>query len=794
MSEQALSEQERLVRIPITGMTCANCATAITKSLSSLSGVRDVNVVLTADEAQVRADASVSLADIARRVEDSGYGVGTVTADFAVLGMTCANCVRAVERAVGKIEGVLDVTVNLASERARVTFIPTVISLPEIKEAVVAAGYGVLREEEEAETSTLEQAQELEVRRQRRRLVVAALFAVPVALLTMPMDLGLMIDFPGRMWLVALLTTPVMAYSARGFFVGAYKALRSRSPNMDVLIATGTGVAYVYSLLSLLWLHGAMYFEAAAVIVTLVILGKYLEAGARRQASGAIRGLLAMQPQTARVLVDGELVERPVSALLLGDVIVAGAGERIAVDGIVLEGTSAVDESMLTGESVPVVKEPGGTVFGGTVNGPKLLRLRATGVGQDTMLAQIVRLVAQAQGSKAPVQRLADKAAGVFVPVVLALSALTFAGWLVFGGDLDRAVVYAVAVVVVSCPCALGLATPVAITAGTGRGAQMGILIRGGEVLERAGRVNTIVLDKTGTVTEGKPQVVGIWTADGTSESEVLRYASLAESVSRHPLANAVVGAAAARGIQPALPQEYEEIAGQGVVARHNGAEVLVGSWPLLAGRGVDAESNAATPIEANIFVGLDQRLLGALIVSDVVRPNAAQAVNQLKRQGLQVVLLSGDKRVIADEVGRVIGADRVLAEVLPQGKVAEVKRLQEEGRVVTMVGDGINDAPALAQADLGIAVGSGTAVAMEAADITLLSSDLLAVPRSIALARRTLRTIYQNLFWAFFYNVILIPAAILGFLQPIWAAGAMALSSLFVVGNALRLQRWHPK
>ena len=789
-----MSEPKR-IRLPITGMTCANCAKTVEKSLAGVAGVQDVSVNVATDEAQVVLGEEVPLADLAKRIEQSGYGLGTVTADFAVLGMTCANCVRTVERAIAKLDGVLDVSVNLASERARVTFVPTMVSLPEIKQAVVAAGYEVLREEEEqGGTSTLEEAQAREVTRQRRRLTVAVAFSVPVLLLTMPMDLGLMIDFPGRMWLVMLLATPVMLYSAQGFFVGAYKALRNRSPNMDVLIATGSGVAYLYSVISQIWLHGPTHFEAAAVIVTLVLVGKYLEAAARRRASGAVRGLLAMQPQTAKVLVDGEPQERPLSAIKLGDLIVVGAGERIPVDGIVEAGTSAVDESMLTGESIPVAKEPGSTVYGGTVNGARLLRLRATGIGQDTMLGQIVRLVSQAQGSKAPVQRLADRVAGVFVPVVLSLAGLTFLGWLLATGSVDGAIVHAVAVVVVSCPCALGLATPAAITAGTGRGAQMGILIRGGDVLERAGHIDTVVLDKTGTLTEGQPQVVGSWSANGAGEGEILRYAALAESASRHPLAAAVTNAAAARGISVALPEQYEEFAGQGVLARHEGHEVLVGSWALLASRGIAGQPPAQDQHgAAEIYVAVDGQLLGALAVADALRANAPQAVAALKRLGLKVVVLSGDRAAVAEAVGQAIGADRVLAEVLPQGKVNEVKQLQDEGARVAMVGDGINDAPALAQADLGIALGSGTAVAMEAADITLLSSDLMAVPRSISLARQTLRTIYQNLFWAFFYNVILIPAAIFGLLQPVWASAAMAMSSLFVVGNALRLQRWRP-
>ena len=777
------------VRLPVTGMTCANCALTLERSLGRVEGVTEVAINPATEEAEVVLEQPVPLAELARVVEETGYGLASVTADFAVLGMTCANCVRAVERALLRVEGVLDVSVNLATERARVTYLPTMTDLPTLKQAVVGAGYEVVTGEEGEDTSTVELAQERDLAVRRRRLVVAAVLSVPVLLLSMPWDLGLLPEFAARQWLLLALTTPVMLYSARGFFSGAYKALRNRAPDMDVLISVGTGVAYLYSVAALLWLRGHTHFEAAAIIVTLVLLGKYLEAAAKRRASGAVRSLLALQPQTAKVLVGEHVVERPIAALKLGDMLVVGAGERIPADGVVDEGASAVDESMLTGESLPVTKGAGDTVYGGTVNQGRLLRVRATGVGQDTMLAHIVRLVAQAQGSKAPVQRLADRIAGVFVPIVLAIATLTFLGWMLATGDLDAALMHAVAVVVVSCPCALGLATPAAITAGTGRGAQMGVLIRGGEVLEQAGRVNTIVLDKTGTLTEGRPQVTEVWTADGRSEADVLRVAAAAESVSAHPLAAAVVQAAEERGIAVAAPESYEEWAGLGVSARANGNVVLVGSRRLLEEQGVTVEPSL--PADMRVLVAADGRLAGALAIADVVRPDAPAAVQALKRQRLEVVLLSGDRREIAEQVGAQVGADRVLAEVLPQGKVAEVRRLQEEGRTVAMVGDGINDAPALAQADLGIAVGSGSAAALEAADINLLSSELMAVPRAVALARRTLRTIYQNLFWAFFYNVLLIPAAVFGLLQPAWAAGAMALSSLFVVGNALRLQRW---
>jgi Cu+-exporting ATPase len=785
-------EERRLVRLPIVGMTCANCARAVERALGAAPGVAHVSVSLATDEAQLELSGEVPLAELAARVEKAGYALGTVTADFAVFGMTCASCAHAVEQAIRRLPGVVSVEVSLATERARVQFVPTLVSLRQIKEAVVAAGYEVAWGEKEHPLA-LEEAQEKEVRRQRRRLAVAVACTVPILLLNLPFELGLARDFALRPWLLWLLATPVMGYSARGFLSGAAKALRNRSPNMDVLIAVGTGTAYSYSVISLLFLHGPVHFEAAAIIATLVLLGKYLEAGARRRASGALRALLSLQPSTARVEVEGALEERPLERVQLGDVVVVGPGERIPVDGIVLEGTSAVDESMLTGESEPVPKGPGSTVYGGTVNGLRLLRVRATGVGEDSLLAQIARLVAQAQGSKASIQRLADRVSARFVPLVLFLALATFLAWLLSGHGFDAALMHAVAVVVVSCPCALGLATPAAIAAGTGRGAQLGILIRGAEALESAGRVATVILDKTGTLTEGRPQLLASFPEPPFDEGVLLRYAAAAEAASAHPLAEAVVEAARSRSLRLPRGEELQEFAGQGVVARVEGHEVLVGSAAFLRERLGLAGLPDGQLERANVHVGIDGRYAGALLVADRLRPNAREAVQALKELGLQVVILSGDRQEVAEEVGRAVGADRVAAGVLPQGKVAEVRRLQAEGGAVAMVGDGINDAAALAQADLGIALGSGAAAALEAADIAVLASDLLAVPRALRLARRVLRAVRQNLFWAFFYNVLLIPAAMVGLLQPAWAASAMAMSSLFVVGNALRLQRWRP-
>jgi len=785
--------ESKTIRLAITGMTCAACANTVGRSLSRLEGVQSVSVSPVTNEAELLVDRDIPASEIVAAVEASGYGAATMTADFPVLGMTCANCVRAVERAVSRLNGVVEVSVNLASERARVKFIPTMVGLDEIKQAVVGAGYTVPESTCPEATTNVESAQEREALRHRQRLRVALALAVPTALLSVPFSLHLVPDFPAREWILFLLASPAQIYVASPFYLGTYKALRNRAPNMDVLIVVGTTIAYLYSVLSLIWLKGPTHFETAVMIVTLVTIGKYLELRARRRASGALRELLSMQPQFANVLVDDHLEKRPVSSLSLGDEILVGAGERIPVDAIVIEGSSAVDESLLTGESTPVPKQPGDTVYGGTMNGLQLLRIRAASVGQDTMLAQIIRLVAEAQGSKASVQRLADRLAAIFVPVVLTLAVGTLVGWLLAGNRLDEAIMHAVAVVVVSCPCALGLATPAAIAAGTGRGAQLGILIRGGEVLEKAGRANTIVLDKTGTLTEGHPQVTEIWAANGKSPKEVLSYAAAAESVSRHPLAEAVIEAARERHVTIAAPDNYEEIPGRGVRANLGDHRVTVGSWSFLEEQGAPLILEHDVPTDARLFVTVDGSLVGALVVTDALRSNARETVDILKHLGLSVVVLTGDKLEVAQQIGAAVGADRVLAEVLPQGKVNEIRRLQSEGRVVAMVGDGINDAPALAQADLGIAVGGATAVAMEAADITLLSNDLLGVPRAILLSRRTLKGIKENLFWAFFYNVILIPAAMAGLLQPAWAAAAMAASSLLVVGNALRLQRWRP-
>ncbi len=816
---------ERHVSLPVLGMTCANCALAIERALGKLEGVQAATVNLALEQATVRYDAAAQpLSGLIRAVEDAGYRVVVEHMELPIQGMTCADCALAIERALARLDGVVSAAVNpcgpspraetggagMATERAVVEYVPTLTGRAQMVRAVEDAGYHVIETSLEEPTRDVElEARGRDIRTQRRKLLWSVPLSLAVMLLSMLPDLGLLPDFGLRRLLLLALATPVQFIIGWQFYRGAYKALRNRTANMDVLIALGSSAAYLYSLATTFLVQGPAYFDSAATIITLIVLGKYLEARAKGQTSEAIRKLMNLAPRTARVVRGGAEVDIPVEEVVPGDVVVVRPGEKVPVDGMVREGHSTVDESMITGESLPVLKAPGDRVIGATVNRQGLLRFVATKVGKDTVLAQIIRLVQEAQGSKAPIQRLADRVAAVFVPAVISLAVLVFVAWMlvlpavlgpgapVFGMPLGftRSLLNTIAVLVIACPCALGLATPTAIMVGTGKGAEMGILIKSGGSLERAGQVSAVVLDKTGTLTRGQPAVTDLVLVAGGDEGNLLRWAADAERGSEHPLGEAIIRLAEERGLPARAPEEFQAAIGQGLTARVDGRRVLVGSPALLEAEGIalgDLEhrlQGLRGQGKTAVAVALDGALLGAIGIADTLKPTSHGAVAEMKRLGLQVIMLTGDNRQTATAIAAQAGIDRVLAQVLPEDKASQVRALQAEGHVVAMVGDGINDAPALAQADVGIAIGTGTDIAIDAGDITLMAGDLHGVAGAIALSKGTLRTIRQNLFWAFFYNVIGIPVAALGFLSPMVAAGAMAFSSVFVVSNSLRLR-----
>ena len=790
----------RHLSFAVDGMTCAGCATRVETVLARMPGISNVGVNLASERAAIDLDPhQATEQDIAKAIAEAGYRVPEAKVDLVLEGMTCASCASRIEDALAAVPGVVAAPVNLASETAAITVHDGMTSAEDLIEAVRRAGY-------DAHPVAGRSAEEERQARRRRHDLIT--FSVS-AMLTLPLVAQMIWELLGVEWALPpmvqlLLATPVQFWAGWRFYLGAWGALKAFTGNMDVLVALGTSAAYGLSLFNTLWPElggGSLYYEASAAVVTLVLLGKWMENKAKHGTTAAIRALMELRPETARIIRDGSEIEVPVTQVVSSDMVVIRPGERIPVDGLVVDGASHVDEALITGESMPVEKRRGDGVTGGSINGEGLLRIEATTVGSDSLLSRIIAMVQGAQGSKAPVQRLVDRIAAIFVPIVLTIAAATFTAWWAVGGELSFAIINAVAVLVVACPCALGLATPTAIMVGTGVAARAGILIKDAEALERAHRVTAVVLDKTGTLTEVRPSVAAVEAADGDAD-ELIRLAAAAEQGSEHPLAKAILADAGARDLRIPAVNDFKAVPGSGLTATVENRSLVVGNRHLIHGTGISTaplEDIAAAQESQGLTVmwvaqsAPEATLLGSIAVGDSLKATAIDAVRRLNDGNIETIMLTGDNRRSADKVARAVGVDHVVAEVMPQDKADEVNRLRRDGKVVAMVGDGINDAPALAEADIGIAMGTGTDVAMHTAGITLMRGDPTLIASAIDVSKVTYGKIRQNLFWAFIYNVIALPLAALGFLNPMIAGAAMALSSVSVVTNSLLLKGWRP-
>jgi Cu+-exporting ATPase len=796
--------------LPIIGMDCANCAAAVERNIKKIPGVKDVNVNFSTEKATyVSQTQEDNLLEVLGRIQRAGYDVAVVELELILEGLDNDQDALVLEEKILEQKGVTQASVNWVSGKIRIKFIPTVISQEELTAIVQASGFTSITVID-ADQDYEEIFRQKEFAKQRRELILGLFFTIPLFILSMARDFNLIGAWshqPWVNWLMWALATPVQFYVGRRFYTGAINSLRNRSANMDVLVALGSTAAYLYSLPILLGLiDGHVYFETSAMIITLIKVGKILELQAKGKTSQAIRQLLKLSPEKAVIVRGSQEIEVDVAEVNPGDIVIIKPGAKIPVDGTVLSGNSFVDESMLTGESIPIEKKVGEPVYSGTINMQGSFKFTAEKIGRDTALAQIIRLVEEAQGSKAPIQRIADRVSAYFVPAVVIVALLTFLVWMFFvpessgtaNNQIARALLNAVAVLLIACPCAMGLATPTAVMVGSGRGANQGILFRSGEALERAGDITCIVLDKTGTLTHGEPVLTDLVLLDNSAseidQDRLLFFAGSVEQRSEHPLGLALVKEAQNRGIDFSEPKDFLSVSGKGVKAVVDGYEIVVGNTGLMNELEVDLEdtldevSRLSKAGKTVILIAINGRLSGLFAVADTLKDNAREVVQDLKRMGMKVFMITGDNRQVAEAIGDQVDIQNIMAEVLPGDKAAKIKALQQDGDVVAMVGDGINDAPALAQADMGISLGTGTDIAIASAPITLIRGNLQGITRGIKLSRKTLQTIKQNLFWAFFYNIVLIPVAAVGLLNPIMAAGAMAISDIFVIGNSLRL------